>query len=501
MFKNMLKRTWLSTVRKPSKTIILTLILFVMANMILATIIIKSAVAEATTNAKESLSGIVYLQADMEKLRASTQVESTPGGGQRMRIMRPYILLSNAAALADSEYVKDFTYSYTATANATDFILVENDNSQMMDQLRGFQGQSGGMFRQNADGVPVQILRGDTSIQGVNAFAFIPAVQNGEMKLVGGEAFDENSTGVTISADLAAENDLSVGDQITLTTVANETTKTLTIAAIYETTSENFDANTIYMPVNLAVEFATESISEEDIAANNFAVENIRYYLTNAEYKDQFLAESATKYPTMPDDNLTLDIDTSAYDRSVGPIESVGNFATTIMWVVILASVVIITLVITINVKDRRYEMGVLLSLGAKKSNIVGQVLLELILVGTLAFALATTTGSLIASAMGDGLLSQQLASDQVSEEQNFGRGTSANTRGGPQGAMQLPGIFQSSQANSDIEPISEININASPSDYAILFIAGYLIIIVSLVIPTANVLRYQPKTILTGKE
>ena len=44
MFKNMLKRSWLSIRRKLSRTIILTLIMFVMANLVLAAIIVKSAV-------------------------------------------------------------------------------------------------------------------------------------------------------------------------------------------------------------------------------------------------------------------------------------------------------------------------------------------------------------------------------------------------------------------------------------------------------------------------
>ena len=40
MFKNMIKRSWLSTIRKPSRGIILISILFVMANLMLATIAI-----------------------------------------------------------------------------------------------------------------------------------------------------------------------------------------------------------------------------------------------------------------------------------------------------------------------------------------------------------------------------------------------------------------------------------------------------------------------------
>ena len=77
MFKSMLKRSWLSTVRKPSRTIILVLILFVMANLMLATIAIKNSVNSNVQYAKEKLGGVVYLSVDTEKLRAQIQSQNS----------------------------------------------------------------------------------------------------------------------------------------------------------------------------------------------------------------------------------------------------------------------------------------------------------------------------------------------------------------------------------------------------------------------------------------
>ncbi len=58
----MVKRSWLSIKRKPSRSIILVVVLFVMANMLLATIAIKNSVSSATKYAKQQISGTVYLQ-------------------------------------------------------------------------------------------------------------------------------------------------------------------------------------------------------------------------------------------------------------------------------------------------------------------------------------------------------------------------------------------------------------------------------------------------------
>ena len=45
-----------------------------------------------------------------------------------------------------------------------------------------------------------------------------------------------------------------------------------------------------------------------------------------------------------------------------------------------------------------------------------------------------------------------------------------------------------------------ELNINATPLDFVLLFAIGYAVIILALILPSINVLRYQPKEILAGK-
>jgi ABC-type antimicrobial peptide transport system permease subunit len=47
----------------------------------------------------------------------------------------------------------------------------------------------------------------------------------------------------------------------------------------------------------------------------------------------------------------------------------------------------------------------------------------------------------------------------------------------------------------------TKLDINATPLDFLLLFAIGYAVIILALILPSINVLRYQPKEILTGKE
>ncbi len=467
-----------------------------MANLVLASTAIKGAVAESMSYAKSTLGGTVYLQTDIAKLREQMQSQqgSSSSGltpGQRPQIERPDIPLSMVKSIADSEYVKDYTYSMNTQAKASGFTPIESTNT--------FPG--GGMPRMGGSNSETE-LEGDVTLSGINAYAFINAVQNDTMKITDGKYFDETTDNqVIISYDLAKSNSLKVGDTITLQNVYDSTSHEVSIIGIYDLTEEQQSfgtpENTIYMNTATAASF----LSADGYNDGDYTVQNVRFELNSPEQADAFIAAAKAKYPNMESDNLALSIDTSAYEQMVGPIESVGNFATTIFWIVVVASIAIITLIVTINVKDRRYEMGVLLSLGASKLNVAAQILVELIVIGTVAFAVSIGTGTLVARSMSQGLLDKQLAMSKQQSENNFGRpGTmaggerSGNTRG-------MPGMMGSGQSQSNVETIDSIDVNATPADYAMLFAIGYGVIILALLLPTWSIVKYQPKTILTGKE
>lgn len=492
MFKNMLKRSWLSIIRKPGKAVLIGLILFAMANLVLASTAIKGAVSESMSYAKSTLGGTVYLQADIEKLRSQMQQNQNGGTftpGERPQITRPDIPLSMVTSIAGSQYVKDYTYSLSAQAKASGFTPIESESNF-----------PGGMRMFNTSSESETELEGDITISGINAYAFISGVENDTMKITDGTYFDETTDDqVIISYDLASSNSLSVGDKISLQNIHDSSSHEVTVIGIYDLTEEqSFGSpeNTLYMNTETAAKF----LSSTDYNNGDYTLQNVRFELDNPEQADAFIAEAEAKFPNLASDNLALSIDTSAYEQMVGPIESVGNFATTIFWIVVVASLAIITLIVMINVKDRRYEMGVLLSLGASKINVTAQILIELLIVGTIAFIVSIGTGTLVARSVSQGLLDSQIAMSEEQSENNFGRpGAAMGGSGGPQMMMRGGAFGQGSQ--SDVEAIDSIDVNAGPADYMLLFIVGYGVIILALALPAWNIVKYQPKTILAGKE
>ena len=514
MFRNMLKRSWLSIKRKLGRTVLLTLIFFIMANLVLAAITIKSAVSAQMDYAKSTLGGTVTIQADMSAIREQQKTEIEEGGDRKemfKEMVRPAVNVDTANEIAAySEYVKDYSYQISASANANDLETVET---------KGFGGGNmpdmpGGFRRSNSSSSDT--LDADITISGINAYAYISGVQNESMELKDGTYFDEDSADqALISYEFAELNELAVGDTFKIKNIYTEKAIKLTVIGIYDSSEFNANANTIYMNTETAAQF----LSEDDYNDGNYEVSDVKYYMLTSENAEEFVNKIKDDFPDLAEDNLTIAVDTSEYDAMSGSIESVGSFATTILIIVIVAAIVIITLIVTINIKDRRYEMGVLLSLGAKKSNIIAQAATELLIVGTLGFALASLSGTFLAKSMGNSILESQIASSSQQAENNFGR-PGAQIGGGnmpsmPGGNMpdmpDMPGSDDSSDSNSrksmkDViasrnQNNVELDINATPTDFLLLFVTGYLVIILALILPSINILRYQPKAILAGKE
>jgi putative ABC transport system permease protein len=493
MFKNMLKRSWLSICRKFGRTIVLTLIFFMMANLVLATITIKTAVSAQMDYAKQTLGGTVTIQADMDTIRTNQRKEIESGADRKEmfgKMERPQVEVNIANEIAlKTDYVKDYSYEVSSSANSNGLETVEAATN-----MPSFPGMPGSRNKSSSD-----TLDSDITISGVNSYGYISAVKSDSMTIKDGTYFDEDTDGkAMISYEFAELNSLKVGDKIKLKNIYTKSVIELEIIGIYDTSEEFSDANTIYLNTTTAAKF----LSSSDYNSGNYKVSNVNFYMLDSEKAQEFADLINSEYPTLAENNLKTVVDTTQYDNMADSIESVGSFATTILIIVIIAAIIIITLIVTLNVRDRRYEIGVLLSLGAHKRNVLAQIITELAIIGTFGFVLASASGTFLAKAMGQSILESQNTASTKQSERSFGRPT------GGMGMPQMPNMpdgeapsnMKQKMASSRKSNV-ELDINATPVDFLLLFVTGYLVIIVALIMPSINIMRYQPKEILAGKE
>lgn len=495
----MFKRAKLSVTRRKSKTVIFFLFLFIVANLVLSAISIKNATEESMNIARRSLGSEVILSTDMEKLREEFMNNNTPPSEsdiqsgdmqdrkEQMQGMHEAMNQSNATitdvnTLREISYVSDVKYYFNVSGEEESFSLYEESTSETEN---GFMGKG-------------KMMNNSLQIEAINTFKLEDKYVDGQIELVEGEAFEEDDEdAVIISYELATTNDLSIDSEITIKDSDGES-HTLKVIGIYQSKEEGFNNNYNLIYINIAT--GEKFLTDEEYNNGNYNITKAVFYLNDPENADKFKEEANKLVTDLSDRYLTLDIDNQTYEQMISSIEGVAKFSNTILVIVIIASIVVISLMVINSLKDRNYEIGVLLSLGEKKKKIIGQFIIELVIIASAAFVLSIGTSLFTSQKFADILIDNQSRSAEVNSQSPMGgRGSSFNTNGNftekkDKGIGFLTGI-------SSVDTIDEIDVSVTPKDVGLLFIIGYAIIFVSMIIPSIRILNSDPKDILSRRE
>lgn len=486
----MFKRAKISVTRRKTKTVIFFLFLFIVANLVLSSISIKNATEESMNIARKSLGSEVILSTDMEKLREEFMNDNqAPSEGdiqsgdiqdrkQQMQGMHEVMNQSNATIndvniLKEISYVSDVKYYFIVNGEEESFTLYEESTSETEN---GFMGKG-------------KMMNNSLQIEAINTFKLEDKYVDGQIELVEGKAFEEDDEdAVIISYELATTNDLSIDSEISIKDTDGES-HTLKVTGIYQTKEDglNNNYNLIYINTVTGEKFLTD----EEYNDGNYNITSAVFYLNDPENADKFKEEANTLITDLSDRYLTLDIDNQTYEQMISSIEGVAKFSNTILVIVIIASIVVISLMVINSLKDRNYEIGVLLSLGEKKKKIIGQFIIELVIIASAAFVLSIGSSLITSQKFADILIDNQNQSTEVSNQSPMGgRGSSFNPNGN----------FTDTRI-SYVDTIDEIDVSVTPKDVELLFIIGYAIIFVSMIIPSIKILNSDPKDILSRRE
>ncbi|WP_282173296.1 ABC transporter permease [Cytobacillus firmus] len=485
---NFLKRAFLSVKARKGKSILQIFVFTVICVLVLAGLSIQTAAEKSGDLARQKLGADVTLQADMEKLREQAMSEQQ-SGRERVRFQSVPVPLDAAEELASYDQIKGYNFYSSTTGLASDFEPIESESAASDTSDEGSKGQEPGR------GIPGGMMQGDVSLQGVAFTDSVAEFMDGTSSIVEGTGITEDHIGknvTLIEQTLAEENELGVGDKITVTNPRDETAvMELEVIGIYQTASAGSDQamdftalnpyNKLYLPYTAAA--ALKGADYEN------TIDSAIYYIDDPaemqSFIDQAKAESGIDFET-----FKLDADDRLYQQMVGPIENVAGFSKNIVYLVSIAGAIILGLIVMMSIRERKYEMGVLLAIGEKRWKLAGQFMAEILVVAVLSLGIATASGNVVASQLGDQLLNQELASaEQTNSPESF--------RGRGMGGFG-PGMMQ---AQETVETVDEMNVQVTGEDLGFLALIGLVIAALSALLPSLTVLRLQPKAILSKQD
>ncbi len=157
------------------------------------------------------------------------------------------------------------------------------------------------------------------------------------------------------------------------------------------------------------------------------------------------------------------------------------------------------------NIRERKYEVGVLTAMGIKKGKVAMQFVTELLCVTLIAIVIGAGVGAAVSVPVSNYLLSEQIEqikSQAANQESNFGRAPGGGMAGGRQNIQGERGsmmdIFSGNRA--DVNYLEQINATINFSILGQLIGIGIILTLISSFAAVVFVMRYEPLQILANR-
>ena len=197
------------------------------------------------------------------------------------------------------------------------------------------------------------------SVVGTNNTSKNVLFRSGVFTLISGKNIDsKDRNSILIHSDLAKKNHLKVGDTIVLNS-HTYTIKGIFVGKKHETytgLSSDLSENTMFVDYN---SLDTKMVTKLTIESNR--LKQVRSLYPSSEY--------------------VVSKDKNAYQSSLESIQSMNHMIQILSCSIIVCGLVVLSLVLVLWLRDRIHEIGILLSIGKSKVEIIIQFVFELVFI------------------------------------------------------------------------------------------------------------------------
>lgn len=327
-------------------------------------------------------------------------------------------------------------------------------------------------------------LTGDFEIDGYSSYDAMTDFVNGTYKVTEGEMitnFDEYEC--VISSELATLNEVTVGSKITFKNPNdNEKTYEFTVTGIYTDNSNTDDTKNMYSQSANKIITGSGVINlllEDD----STLVTNITpsFIIESKDVVDLFVEEVKQKGLN---EYYTINTNIEELENATKSIKNVKTFATTFLIITLIISGIVLFVINMINIRERKYEIGVFRTIGVSKFKLTVQFILELLIVSVIMLMIGAVCGGYLSKPIGNLLLQNEIEDSKVEEQEisnNFGKGPMD---------MKFKG-------NVEVQEIDAID--AVVDTYVIIELLGIgiLLTLISSLASMISIIKFSPLTIL----
>jgi len=512
---NFLKRAKTSILRSPGKSAILLILVFILGTIIAGALAVEGAVLSTEENLRRNMPSVVSIGVDEQQVidYYLTNGEFPEVSGFTADLVR---------SIGELPYVRDFNYSIGAWLGSL--------------ELDGYLPTMEGMFpgwNEQPDHFPSFF-----DIVGLSGANLIP-LNEGVIELVGGRMLTEaeiantdpsDITPALVSSAFAQMNNLSVGSIFTLSN------------KIHQGMDSGLPDSELWLEENLFAyaryEFEIvglfDMVDRQVVEAHDMDTYFLHQTMLNQIYVSNWFAEQAEQFralvrqeregettenseptltsifiledpreiedfwrtvePMLPD-FVTIDDLTNTFEAISTSMSTLLEIADWILWVAIGATFLILSLLLTLFLRDRRYEMGIYLALGEKKGKIISQILLEVLAISVVGISIAVFAGTAISSNLSRMMLQNALTAE--TNPVSAGGGGESGMFFVVSGSTSLDALGFGGEALTADEMIEAFDLSLDGQIVLIFYTIGLMAVVVSTLVPIAYITKLSPKKIL----
>lgn len=454
----MIKNAFAYVTRKSLKSLIILIVIMLMSSLSLISLSIK----DATDKASEKTFGNITNSFSMEINRQVNP--GTPRGGGNVKGQ-------DIKKITDSPDIESYVKRINSVADLDGLDIIETQETlanQSPERAKNFKST--------------------VMLTGVNESSKETKFVSGAYKLVEGEHLkNDDKNKILMHKDLAAKNHLKIGDKLKLKSnlfdadnekQANETVE-VTIKGLFDghnnggvSAAQELYENTLITDLNTAAKVYgnTEDTAVYQDATffvkGNKKLEDVMKNLGKLDinWQEYNLIKSSSNYPALQES--ISGIYAIADKLFIGSLAFAG---------------LVVALLLFLWMNARKKEIAVLLSIGMSKAKIFGQFVTELLLVAIPAYIGSFFLARFAGDKIGNNILQKVTGNiaDKIAKQ-------SAST--GLGGGAEVDGF------NKTLTSL-DINISTKALMYVVIFMT--IVLLISLIISSTNILRKNPKDLL----
>ncbi|MDE7433460.1 MAG: ABC transporter permease [Lachnospiraceae bacterium] len=477
---NIFQRARCSVTRKPIKSILLFLVVFTISSFLLSGMASRTASVKIQDKTRQAIGAGFMLESNetnrhkrMEEISEKIGDEGTLDGVHNEKMDTIYgevygvwtdnsfdtLRESDIEKIAGASGICDYNITTGVTVvNPVNFSRIEDKD---VDQSKDFQGVS--LIGNRDMQMDTNVLSGNVSIK------------------IGRMINREDTEVCVISEELAEQNNLEIGDTLQFNDYHDREN-----ATVYQ--AEIIGIYTVQQYMTPAMDgdtFRSENVIFTDLRFPEKAEgsENEPFY-----EKAYFKVQDTREYDMVKENVRKVDIDWERYDL----IDNNGNYDTmsanfndlesvseALIWIVTLASFIILFFVFVFWLKNRVQEIGIFLCMGVPKIKIAGQVLAEALMIAIIAVSVSFAAAPSVSKLTANYLVEQQVQQEQEEKKLNEGK-------------VAVSGFNETEQKVTGV--------SAKVTTQMMLFDGVCILALTSLSVITAGatILRKKPKDILS---